>query len=152
MVMYGSVGKLLRVNLTEGNLKDEELNEGFVKKFLGGRGLGVKESAFRLALSNIRHVCLCDIRSSFCSFQVVFSWRTERFDDYRRFVSSCVKFVALVWRDSKGGSSFDLDRFPSRKEDSFSFYEITDLLMGMTVRWSWDAWLNGGYHHHEVIA
>lgn len=34
--------KMLRVNLTEGTIKTEELDEKLAKKFLGGRGLGTK--------------------------------------------------------------------------------------------------------------
>ena len=35
-------GKLLRVNLTEGSMKEEALNLDLAKKFIGGRGLGTK--------------------------------------------------------------------------------------------------------------
>jgi len=40
--MYGYNGKILRVNLTDGTLKTEELNLDVAKKFIGGRGLGTK--------------------------------------------------------------------------------------------------------------
>jgi len=37
----GYMGKILRVNLTEGTLRDEMLSEDVLKMWLGGRGLGV---------------------------------------------------------------------------------------------------------------
>ena len=40
--MYGYNGKILRVNLTEGTLKTENLDMDMARKFLGGRGLGTK--------------------------------------------------------------------------------------------------------------
>ena len=40
MLMYGSRGTILRVNLTQGSLTKEVLEETIVRKFLGGRGLG----------------------------------------------------------------------------------------------------------------
>lgn len=40
--MYGYNGKVLRVNLTNGTIKTEPLNEATAKKFIGARGLGVK--------------------------------------------------------------------------------------------------------------
>ncbi len=40
--MFGYNGKVMRVNLTEGTIKTEELNHELAKKFLGGRGLGTK--------------------------------------------------------------------------------------------------------------
>src|SRR6056297_2007658 len=40
--MYGYNGKYLRVNLNDGKIKVEELNEELAKKFIGGRGLGTK--------------------------------------------------------------------------------------------------------------
>ncbi len=40
--MNGYNGKILRVNLTEGKINVEELNEELAKKFIGGRGLGTK--------------------------------------------------------------------------------------------------------------
>jgi len=40
--MFGLMGKLLRVNLTEGSILQEEIPEEKAKKFLGGRGLGAK--------------------------------------------------------------------------------------------------------------
>ena len=40
--MYGWIGKLLRVNLTDGSIKTEDLNMDDAKKYLGGRGLGSK--------------------------------------------------------------------------------------------------------------
>ncbi len=40
--MYGWTGRCLRVNLTEGKHRIEEIDPGLLDKFLGGRGLGVK--------------------------------------------------------------------------------------------------------------
>ncbi|QSZ67551.1 aldehyde ferredoxin oxidoreductase [Methanofollis aquaemaris] len=40
--MYGWTGTVLRVNLTEGTVKKEPLNEDFAKNYIGGRGLGEK--------------------------------------------------------------------------------------------------------------
>lgn len=40
--MYGYKGKLLRINLTTGSIKEEALNLDDAKKYLGGRGLGTK--------------------------------------------------------------------------------------------------------------
>ncbi len=40
--MFGLMGKLLRVNLTEGSIVQEKIPEERAKKFLGGRGLGTK--------------------------------------------------------------------------------------------------------------
>ncbi len=40
--MFGYMGKLLRVNLTTGTIKVEELDFELAKKFVGGRGLGTK--------------------------------------------------------------------------------------------------------------
>ena len=40
--MYGYNGKILRVNLTDGSWKTEELDLEMAKKFIGGRGLGTK--------------------------------------------------------------------------------------------------------------
>ena len=40
--MYGWVGKLLRVNLTNGTIQKEALNVNDAKLYLGGRGLGTK--------------------------------------------------------------------------------------------------------------
>lgn len=37
--MYGYMGKILRVNLTTGEIKVEELKEEDAKKFVGGRVL-----------------------------------------------------------------------------------------------------------------
>ena len=37
--MYGLIGKILRVNLTEGKITEEEIPEELVRKYLGGRGL-----------------------------------------------------------------------------------------------------------------
>ena len=36
------MGHLLRVDLTEGTLKDEELKEEFLRKFIGGVGFGAR--------------------------------------------------------------------------------------------------------------
>jgi aldehyde:ferredoxin oxidoreductase len=40
--LAGYVGKVLRVNLSKGNLSEESLNEGTLKKWVGGVGLGAK--------------------------------------------------------------------------------------------------------------
>ncbi|MFB0919085.1 MAG: aldehyde ferredoxin oxidoreductase family protein [Clostridiaceae bacterium] len=40
--MNGYQGKLLRINLTDGSIKVEELNREYAKAFIGGRGLGTK--------------------------------------------------------------------------------------------------------------
>lgn len=40
--MYGTIGKLLRVNLSTGIIKEEPLSGDLVKKYIGGRGLGTK--------------------------------------------------------------------------------------------------------------
>jgi len=40
--MYGSTGKVLRVDLTQGKLWDEALDEATLRKYLGGTGLGTK--------------------------------------------------------------------------------------------------------------
>src|SRR5690554_3821728 len=40
--MYGYTGKILRVNLTDGTWKTEDLDLEMAKKFIGGRGLGTK--------------------------------------------------------------------------------------------------------------
>lgn len=40
--MYGYVGKVLRINLTDGKISTEALKEDIAKKFIGARGLGVK--------------------------------------------------------------------------------------------------------------
>jgi len=40
--MYGWIGEILRVDLTSGKVSIEEVNKNFAKKFIGGRGLGVK--------------------------------------------------------------------------------------------------------------
>ncbi|MDX9917230.1 MAG: aldehyde ferredoxin oxidoreductase family protein [Gudongella sp.] len=40
--MYGYNGKVLRVNLTDGTLKTEELNKDIATQYIGGRGLGTK--------------------------------------------------------------------------------------------------------------
>ena len=40
--MYGWTGRCLRVNLTEGKHRIEEIDPDLLDKFLGGRGLGVK--------------------------------------------------------------------------------------------------------------
>lgn len=40
--MYGWTGRCLRVNLSEGKHRIEEINPELLDKFLGGRGLGVK--------------------------------------------------------------------------------------------------------------
>jgi aldehyde:ferredoxin oxidoreductase len=40
--MFGSSGKILRINLTNGKIVNEPLMENTARKFFGGRGLGVK--------------------------------------------------------------------------------------------------------------
>jgi aldehyde:ferredoxin oxidoreductase len=40
--MFGYMNKILRVDLTRGLIKEEELNKNFVKKFVGGYGIGGK--------------------------------------------------------------------------------------------------------------
>ena len=40
--MYGSTGKILRVDLSQGKVWDEEVDEATLRKYLGGTGLGVK--------------------------------------------------------------------------------------------------------------
>ena len=40
--MYGSTGKILRVDLTQGKLWDEALDEATLRKYLGGTGIGIK--------------------------------------------------------------------------------------------------------------
>lgn len=40
-IKYGSTGKVLRVNLTQGKIWEEALDEEVIRKFLGGTGLGV---------------------------------------------------------------------------------------------------------------
>jgi aldehyde:ferredoxin oxidoreductase len=36
------MGKILRVNLTRQEIKDEQLSEDVARKYIGGRGLGAK--------------------------------------------------------------------------------------------------------------
>lgn len=40
--MFGYMGKILRINLTDGKVTKEQLDEGVARKFIGGRGLGAK--------------------------------------------------------------------------------------------------------------
>jgi len=40
--MFGYMGKFLRVNLTDGKVSKERLDEDVARKFIGGRGLGAK--------------------------------------------------------------------------------------------------------------
>jgi aldehyde:ferredoxin oxidoreductase len=40
--MYGFLGKILRVDLTNGTVKEEPVSESLAKKYIGGRGLGTK--------------------------------------------------------------------------------------------------------------
>ncbi|MFC1670437.1 aldehyde ferredoxin oxidoreductase family protein [Spirochaetota bacterium] len=40
--MHGLMGKILRINLTEGKISEENIDEEAAKKFLGARGLGTK--------------------------------------------------------------------------------------------------------------
>jgi len=40
--MFGWKGKILRVNLSTGDYKVENLSEELIRNFLGGRGIGVK--------------------------------------------------------------------------------------------------------------
>ncbi|WP_461865986.1 aldehyde ferredoxin oxidoreductase family protein [Thermococcus sp.] len=39
--MFGYQGKILRVNLTDGKISEEKINEKFVEKWLGTRGFGI---------------------------------------------------------------------------------------------------------------
>ena len=39
--MFGWMGKLLFVDLTAGNVKEERLDSRVLKDFIGGRGLGI---------------------------------------------------------------------------------------------------------------
>jgi len=39
--MFGYIGKILRINLSKGEIKEEELDIDILKKWIGGRGLGV---------------------------------------------------------------------------------------------------------------
>ena len=40
--MYGYMGKILRVNLTEGKVSEEDIREDWIKDFLGGVGIATK--------------------------------------------------------------------------------------------------------------
>jgi len=40
--MFGYVGKILRVDLTHGKTRDEDLGEDIARKYVGGRGLAAK--------------------------------------------------------------------------------------------------------------
>ncbi|MCG8483185.1 MAG: aldehyde ferredoxin oxidoreductase family protein, partial [Clostridia bacterium] len=40
--MYGWIGTILRINLSDGSIKKETLNEKWAKEYLGARGLGTK--------------------------------------------------------------------------------------------------------------
>lgn len=40
--MYGSTGKILRVDLSSGRIRDEALDEATLRKYLGGTGMGIK--------------------------------------------------------------------------------------------------------------
>ena len=40
--MYGWMGKVLRVNLTNGKISKEDLSPEVAKNFIGGRGMGIK--------------------------------------------------------------------------------------------------------------
>ena len=42
MIKGGYQGKILRVNLTNGNVKIEDINEEWAKKYIGGRGYGTR--------------------------------------------------------------------------------------------------------------
>lgn len=42
MIKGGYMGKILRVNLTTGNIKTESINEEWAKKYIGGRGYGTR--------------------------------------------------------------------------------------------------------------
>ena len=42
MIKGGYQGKILRVNLTNGNVKVEDINEEWAKKYIGGRGYGTR--------------------------------------------------------------------------------------------------------------
>jgi aldehyde:ferredoxin oxidoreductase len=41
-MMGGYMGKLLRIDLSSGQIKDEKISEDILRNFIGGRGLGVK--------------------------------------------------------------------------------------------------------------
>jgi len=49
--MFGYMGKILRVNLTNEKVNEEQLNEDIARKFIGGRGLGAKILFDELKLS-----------------------------------------------------------------------------------------------------
>jgi aldehyde:ferredoxin oxidoreductase len=40
--MYGWHGRVLRVNLTEGTIREESFSEEVARKFLGARGLAIR--------------------------------------------------------------------------------------------------------------
>ena len=42
IVVFGYAGKILRVDLTDGRLSDEDLNEDVARKYVGGRGLAAR--------------------------------------------------------------------------------------------------------------
>ena len=44
--MYSYMGKILRVDLTNGEVKKEPVDEDVLRKYLGGRGLGVKKKYY----------------------------------------------------------------------------------------------------------
>ncbi len=39
--MYGWAGRILRIDLTKGDIKHEDLDSRVVKDYVGGRGLGI---------------------------------------------------------------------------------------------------------------
>ena len=40
--MYGWMGKILRVDLTSGKIKEEPLSEHLMRNYIGGRGINVR--------------------------------------------------------------------------------------------------------------
>jgi hypothetical protein len=48
--MFGWMGKILFLNLTAGNVKEERLDSRVLKDFIGGRGLGISTN---LSIPNV---------------------------------------------------------------------------------------------------
>ena len=42
MIPYGYAGRILRINLSNGTLSDENVDSDFQKKFIGGAGFGAR--------------------------------------------------------------------------------------------------------------
>ena len=40
--IYGTTGRILKVDLSNGKLWEEDVDEGVLREYLGGTGLGVK--------------------------------------------------------------------------------------------------------------